>query len=128
MTAFLDDDKVRENFNVINDSFPTICRVDRTQRLRVLDERVNIPYQDRFEEGKFRKRIQFMFGGKLRKVRFKYSGYSVEAVLDKLPTAKIEKKEPHEGGKRTVYTILAEVFGDGIDMWLRSQGENIKVI
>ena len=69
-----------------------------------------------------------MFGGKLRKVKFKYSGYSVEAVLDKLPTAKILDEEPHEDGKRTIYTIAAEVFGDGIDMWLRSQGESIKII
>ncbi len=121
MTAFIDEKKVRENFNVINDSFPTIYRIDRIQRLKVLDEKYDIPYADRFEEGEFRKRIQFMYGGKLRRVRFKYSGYSVEAILDRLPTAKIEKEE--DG----VYTISAEVFGDGIDMWLRSQGENVKV-
>lgn len=127
MAAFIDDEKVRENFNVINDSFPTIYRIDRIQSLKVLDEKYHIPYSDRFEEGEFRKRIQFMYGGKLRKVKFKYSGYSVEAVLDKLPTAKILDEEPHEDGKRTVYTISAEVFGDGIDMWLRSQGENVEI-
>lgn len=87
-----------------------------------------MPYTDRFEEGEFRKRIQFMYGGKLRRVKFKYWGYSVEAVLDKLPTARILSEEIHEDGKRTVYTISAEVFGDGIDMWLRSQGDNIEVI
>ena len=27
-----------------------------------------------------------------------------------------------------VYTVRAEVFGNGIDMWLRSQGDYIKVI
>ena len=69
-----------------------------------------------------------MYGGKLRKVKFRYSGYSVEAILDRLPTAKILDEEPHEDGKRTVYTISAEVFGDGIDMWLRSQGDNIVVL
>ena len=128
MAAFIDDENVRENFNVINDSFPTIYRIDRIQSLRVLDEKYHIPYSDRFEEGEFRKRIQFMYGGKLRRVKFKYSGYSVEAILDKLPTAKILDEEPHEDGKRTVYTISAEVFGDGIDMWLRSQGENIIIV
>ena len=127
MAAFIDDEKVRENFNVINDSFPTIYRIDRIQSLRVLDEKYHIPYSDRFEEGEFRKRIQFMYGGKLRRVKFKYSGYSVEAILDKLPTAKILDEEPYGDGKRTVYTISAEVFGDGIDMWLRSQGENVKI-
>ena len=128
LAAFIDDETVRENFNVINDSFPTIYRIDRIQGLKTLDETFYIPYSDRFEEGEFRKRIQFMYGGKLRKVKFKYSGYSVEAVLDKLPTAKSLEEEPHEDGKRTIYTILAEVFGDGIDMWLRSQGENIEIL
>lgn len=122
LTAFIDDEKVRENFNVLNDSFPTIYRIDRIQSLKVLDERFHIPYKDRFEEGEFRKRIQFMYGGKLRKVKFEYTGYAVEAVLDRLPTAKIISEE---NGK---YIIQAEVFGDGIDMWLRSQGDNINII
>ena len=122
LTAFIDDAKVRENFNVLEDAFPTIYRIDRIQALTVLEERFDIPYKDRFEEGEFRKRIQFMFGGKLRKIKFKYSGYSVEAVLDRLPTAKIISEE--DG----VYTITAEVFGDGIDMWLRSQGDRISVV
>lgn len=126
LAAFIDDDKVRENFNVLNDSFPTIYRIDRIQGLKVLDEKFHIPYTDRFEEGEFRKRIQFMYGGKLRKVKFKYLGYSVEAVLDKLPTARILSEELDEDGKRTIYTISAEVFGEGIDMWLRSQGDLIE--
>lgn len=122
LAAFIDDDKVRENFNVINDSFPTIYRIDRIQGLKKLDEKFRIPYADRFEEGEFRKRIQFMYGGKLRRVKFEYSGYAVEAILDRLPTAKIISEE---NGK---YIISAEVFGDGIDMWLRSQGDGIKIL
>lgn len=122
LCAFIENEKVKENFNVLNDSFPTIYRIDRIRRLKVLDETFKVIYKDRFEEGEFRKRIQFMFGGKLRKVRFEYSGYSVEAVLDRLPTAKIEKEE--DG----VYTISAEVFGDGIDMWMRSQGDKVHIL
>lgn len=122
------DEKVKANFNVINDANPTIYRIDRIQSFKKLEEKFHVEYVDRFEEGEYRKRIQFMFGGKLRKVKFKYSGYSVEAVLDKLPTAKIISEETHEDGKRKIYTISAEVFGDGIDMWMRSQGENITII
>lgn len=122
LAAFIDDEKVRENFNVLNDSFPTIYRIDRIQTLKVLDEQFRIPYSDRFEEGEFRKRIQFMYGGKLRKVKFEYSGYAVESALDRLPTAKVVDEAD---GK---YVIEAEVFGDGIDMWIRSQGDWIKVI
>lgn len=119
LVAFIDDKKVQGNFRVLNDSFPTIYRIDRIQGLKILEEGFKIPYADRFEEGEFRKRIQFMYGGKLRKIKFKYSGYSVEAVLDRLPTARIIDEE--DG----VYTIQAEVFGDGVDMWLRSQGKYI---
>ena len=113
---------MRQHFDVINDSFPTIYRIDRIQSMTVLDERFHIPYSSRFEEGEFRKRIQFMYGGKLQKVKFKYSGTSIEAVLDKLPTAKILSEE--DG----VYTVSAEVFGKGIEMWLRSQGESVEVL
>jgi predicted DNA-binding transcriptional regulator YafY len=120
LTAFIDDENVREGFDVINDSFPTIYRIDRIKSLSVLDERFYIPYSSRFEEGEFRKRIQFMYGGKLQKVKFKYLGNDVDAILDRLPTAKILNED--EG----VYTISAEVFGKGIDMWVRSQGEAIK--
>ena len=88
----------------------------------MLKEHYHIPYRDRFEEGEFRKRVQFMYGGKLRKVKFEYTGFSVEAVLDRLPTAQILSED---SGK---YVIAAEVFGDGIDMWLRSQGDLIKVV
>lgn len=122
LTAFIDDDKLREHFDVINDSFPTIYRIDRIRKMAVLDERFHIPYSSRFEEGEFRKRIQFMYGGRLQKIKFRYSGSSVEAALDRLPTAQILDEQ--DG----VYTITAEVFGKGIDMWLRSQGDAVEVI
>ncbi len=112
----IDKEKAFEN---ANDPFPTIYRIDRIKELEVLDEVFWIPRVKRFEEGEFRKRIQFMFGGRLRKVRFKYLGESVEAVLDRLPTAKVVAEE--EGA----FVVEAEVFGKGIDMWVRSQGELI---
>lgn len=122
VTAFIDDDELRRNFDVMNDSFPTIYRVDRIRKVKVFDERFRIPYKDRFEEGEFRKRIQFMYGGKLQKIKFKYKGCDIDAILDRLPTAQILSEE--DG----VYTVSAEVFGKGIDMWLRSQGENVEVV
>ena len=107
---------------MLNDSFPTIYRIDRIKKLKILNEKFHIPYSSRFQEGEFRKRIQFMYGGKLRRVKFKYTGLSVEAVLDRLPTARIVDEV--EGA----YIIEAEVFGDGIDMWIRSQGDKIEIL
>lgn len=104
-------------FEVENDPFPTIYRMDRIKNFEILPEHFHVPYQNRFEEGEFRKRVQFMYGGKLQKIKFWFHGDSVEAVLDRLPTARII--EQGEKG----YLISAEVFGKGVDMWLRSQGD-----
>lgn len=122
LTAFIDDEETKKDFKVINDSFPTIYRIDRIKKLKVLDEGFHIPYSSRFEEGEFRKRIQFMYGGKLQKIKFKYSGVDVDTILDRLPTAKILDED------NGVYTIGAEVFGKGIEMWIRSQGENVQLL
>ncbi|MBP3665406.1 MAG: WYL domain-containing protein [Tyzzerella sp.] len=122
LVGFIEGIDKSKEFDNANDPFPTIYRIDRIESLKVLDEHFKIPYSDRFEEGEFRKRIQFMYGGRLKKVRFKYTGLSVEAILDRLPTAKILSEENGE------YIISAEVFGDGIDMWLRSQGDAVKVM
>lgn len=56
----------------------------------------------------------------MEQIKFKYTGPSIEAVLDRLPTAAIVEQD-EEG-----WTVEAEVFGKGIEMWLRSQGFYIK--
>ena len=122
LTAFIDDENIKKDFSVLEDAFPTIYRIDRIRSLKVIEERFNIPYTNRFEEGEFRKRIQFMYGGKLQKIKFKYKGPDIDAILDRLPTAQILDEE--NGG----YIISAEVFGTGMNMWLRSQGANVEVI
>ena len=122
LTAFIEGIDRAEHFENAGDPFPTIYRVDRIERVQVLTEHFQTPYGCRFSEGEFRKRVQFMYGGRLETVRFIYSGPSVEAVLDRLPTAEILSE--HDGS----YEIRAEVFGKGIDRWLRSQGEYIQKI
>ena len=123
LVGFIDKENQLEKikFEVENDPFPTIYRIDRIKEYAVTDRHFNVPYQNRFEEGEFRKRVQFMYGGKLQKIKFWYQGPSVEAVLDRLPTAKILQ---HNGND---YLISAEVFGKGIDMWLRSQGDMVEM-
>ena len=98
---------------------PAVYRIDR-----ILDSHFPVPYRNRFEEGEFRKRVQFMYGGKLQRIVFEYGGPSPEAVLDRLPTAVVVSRDR----ERNTCTVRAEVFGDGIDMWLRSQGEQVRVI
>ena len=123
LTAFIvpnDNEKIQ--YAVENDPFPTIYRIDRIRALAITDEIFTVPYANRFEEGEFRKRVQFMYGGRLQKIKFYYRGKSIEAVLDRLPTAQVLKRD--ENG----YLVTAEVFGKGIEMWLRSQGDNVELI
>nr|DAD81393.1 MAG TPA: WYL domain protein [Podoviridae sp. ctqve24] len=124
LVGFIDKENQLEKikFEVENDPFPTIYRIDRIKEYAVTYTHFNVPYQNRFEEGEFRKRVQFMYGGKLQKIKFWYKGPSVEAVLDRLPTAKILQHDCNG------YLISAEVFGKGINMWLRSQGDMVEMV
>lgn len=117
MVGFIRNIDREVEFTDPDDANPTIYRIDRIKNFKAIQEHYKVPYKDRFEEGEFRKRIQFMFGGKLRKVKFRYKGLSIESVEDRFPTAKIEKE------KDGTYLVEVKVYGDGIDMWLRSQGE-----
>lgn len=102
--------------------FPTIFRIDRIARFAPTGATFRVVHKKKFSDGEFRQRIQFMYAGELRRVTFDYSGASVEAVLDRLPTARIISQ------KDGVYRITAEVYGNGIDMWLRSQGSVVRVV
>ncbi len=64
-----------------------------------------------------------MFPGENTKIRFEFSGLSLQAILDRLPTAKIVEKNGN------VSIIEAEVnYGRGIVMYLLSQGSWVKVL
>lgn len=63
-----------------------------------------------------------MYAGKLMRIRLKFYGKNPEAILDRLPTAKIMKQDD------TGIIIDAEVYGKGIIMWLLSQGSNVEVL
>lgn len=101
---------------------PHYFRMDRITNLIVHHSRFSLDYTKRFDEGELRKKIHFMFPGEARKIKFEFTGPSVQAVLDKIPTAKVIKKE------NGVYLIEAEVFGSGINMYLLSQGSWVKAV
>ena len=105
---------------------PTIFRIDRIKKLKGTGENFEVPYLERFEDGEFRKRVQFMLSGKLRTVKFEYTGI-LEVVQDRLPTAEVVEEIKLDDGTKK-YVITAEVYGKGIDMWLKSQGDKVKVI
>lgn len=102
-------------------SEPRYFRVDRIKDIVEHRKPADTKRIPDFDEGLLRKRCQFMYYGPLRTIRFEYSGPSVQAILDRLPTAKVLERN------RGAYTIEAEVHGDGIKMYLLSQGAWVKV-
>lgn len=103
-------------------NYPAIFRIDRIKNYKRLNEKFRVSYTNRFEEGEFRKRIQFMYAGKLEKVQLKFLGENPEPILDRLPTARVVEQYGNE------CIIEAEVYGKGIIMWLLSQGSKVEVL
>ena len=102
---------------------PYYFRLDRIKSVTEHRKKFSTYDIPEFDEGLLRKRSTFMWQGKLRTIRFEFSGPSVQAVLDKLPTARMIERL---GDKK--YLIEAETYGDGIKMWLLSQGSWVKVV
>lgn len=103
-------------------NYPAIFRIDRIKNYKRMDVKFKSSYANRFEEGEFRKRIQFMYTGKLLNIRLKYYGDNPEPILDRLPTARIVEQFEHE------CILDAEVYGKGCLMWLLSQGDKIEIL
>lgn len=101
--------------------FPTAFRLDRMKDYEVLKTGFRVVDKDRFQEGEFRKQIQFMQTGPLVTIKFRFYGKSLEAVLDRLPNATVtyDAESP---------IIEASVYGRGIIMWLLSQGDKVNVL
>lgn len=102
--------------------YPTVFRIDRMTKIKSTGEKYKIPYRDKFEEGEFRKRVQFMYSGPLKTILFEFTGPSIEAILDRIPGAEIIEQK---GNK---YVLKAECYGNGILMWLRTQGDYVKIL
>lgn len=111
--------KENETGGIDKKDFPTVFRIDRIDSFKLSSikfkniDNEKIPYKGE---------IFFMYSGTLKKVSFTYEGPSIEAVLDKLPLAEYSKLPE----KPNYYKISVEVYGeDGINMWLRSQGDYV---
>lgn len=101
---------------------PLYFRVDRVKYITEHRKKFTNMEAPEFDEGLLRQRSLFMWPGKLRTVRFEFTGSAIQAILDKLPTARIIERNGR------TYTVEADVYGDGIKMWLLSQGRRVKVI
>lgn len=101
---------------------PRYFRVDRITQITEHRTTYQIPEKNSFDEGELRKKIQFMFPGKEQKIRFEFTGPSVQAILDRMPTARVVEVD---GNKKIVEAVT---YGSGIKMYLLSQGSWVRVI
>lgn len=108
------------NKKVDSDLIP--YRIDRIDRYKILKDKFQVNYNERFEEGRFRKQVQFMYSGELTTIELKCHTLALEAVLDRLPTAEVIAEE------KDFAFIRVEVYGEGIIMWLLSQGHRVEVL
>ncbi len=68
---------------------PIYFRIDRISAITEHRESFHLEREYDFDEGDLREKNQFMFPGETVKIRFEFSGLSLQAILDRLPTAKI---------------------------------------
>lgn len=105
-----------------NENYQVVFRVDRFIEYKSTNEKFTVSYSDKFKEGEFRKKIQFMYTGDLTTIRFNLYGTSLEAIFDRLPTARKVKEDKDK------ILIEAEVYWEGVKRWFLSQQEFLEVI
>lgn len=101
---------------------PAIYRIDRIEECTPTKDKFRIDFSNRFEEGILRKQIQFMYGGELEHIRFRYTGINIEAILDRLPAANVVSSD------NTGCIVDVCAYGRGFMMWLLSQGDSVEVL
>ena len=103
---------------------PVYFRIDRISSIAESHEKFLLDREHSFDEGDLREKNQFMFPGENIRICFEFSGLSLQAILDRLPTARVVEKKANG-----VSVVEAEVNnGRGILMYLLSQGAWVKVI
>ncbi|WP_217972115.1 helix-turn-helix transcriptional regulator [Staphylococcus xylosus] len=101
-----------------------IFRVDRIHKFEEISQKIEKSKSMYYQEGELKKRAYFMYGGEWKRVCFEFNGGIIESVIDRFPTAALIKKD-YENNR---FVVEIEVVGDGILMWLLSQGSKVKIL
>lgn len=101
---------------------PHFFRVDRITHIITHREHFSLRQSQEIDDGIVRRTNQLMLPGKFQKIRFAFSGPSVQAVLDKIPSSKVIAVKNGEN------IVEADIYGDGIRMFLLSQGSWVRAL
>lgn len=96
-------------------------RLDRIKEWHPSDEKIKVEHKDRYEDGKLRKKIQYMTPGDQKKIRFEFTGI-LEAALDRFPMSKVIENDDKKA------LLEVETIDQGAKMWLLSQGQRVKIV
>lgn len=104
--------------------YPMILRVDRIEHTQVVNVKIDIKKYEQVSFAELKDRLLYMYNGERNKVVIELNGPFIEYVYDKFPHAKLLQADyvNHH------YLIEIEAVGDGIMMWLLSQGSRVKVV
>ena len=83
---------------------PVYYRIDRITSITENREKFIIDREHDFNEGDLREKNQFMFPGENIRICFEFSGLSLQAILDRLPTAKVVEKK--DNGVSVIFYVL----------------------
>ena len=102
-----------------------IYRVDRIIDYELSERGEVAEYaRDKFNEGEFKNRTVFMINGNIHRLRFRYYGPSLSAVLNEIPTTDFDVTE-----KEDYQLVETTINGwNGVKMFLLSQWDNIEVL
>ena len=105
-----------------NYDFPAFFRIDRIVSFKLLDEKYSRAILEKYNVGKMKNSIQFMYAGQLMKVKLRCQKAVIEVVLDKLPNSEIIDMS------KDFIILESEVFGQGLVKWILSQGNSVEVL
>ena len=98
-------------------------RLDRIKSMKELDQKACFGTNGRYGLSDAKRYSQNMFMGKRITIRFVYTGPSIEAILDRFPTAEIVRRDEEE-----VELTASVEYSRGTIMELLSQGSWIRVL
>lgn len=115
ITAFKEDKKRNRTLEMINADVPMLYRIDKIRKLKILNKQFYLSYKNRYIEEIFKEKLLKDYTSKSKWITFQCTEADIEAVLKRLPTAKIIST------KDEIYEIKVEIIGKGIDTWLNDQ-------
>lgn len=122
MAAFWDEEASENQTENAGGIYPSMYRIDCIKKVKMQEEPFRIPYGCKFEEGEFRQQIPFLYGGKLRDVKFRCPSTLKAEVMERFPTAKIFQEDGE------VYTMSAQVLGKEVEIWIKNHSEETEIL